>query len=162
MKWTDDYKLLMHGWLKGQADAIEFIHMAFTIAHTCDDLTDRDQTVETGTMQQAFWLALIDLPRNRFYVEHFALLNGALQTAFLNWQVANRLEQMPEGNAKAVAFVLRSSYTDLVTLSAWILGGTDWSVQVGSESRLHASNEGFDLYAFRLTQERRTPYVLGG
>jgi hypothetical protein len=152
----------MEGWLKGHAEAIAFIHMAFTIAHTCDDLTDRDQTVETATMQQAFWMALIDLPRNRFYVEHFALLNGTLQTAFLNWQIANQLEQLDDRTAKAVAFVLRSSYTDLVTLCAWILGGTDWAVQVGIESRLHASQEGFDLYQSRLTNERRTPYVVGG
>lgn len=162
MRWTDDYQGLMQTWLKGHQEAILFIHTAFTIAHTCDDLTDRDKTVETTTMQEAFWLALVELPRNRFYVEHFALLNGCLQTAFLNWQVANRLEQMNQPNAKEVAFILRSSYTDLVTLCAWILGGTDWAVQVGTESRLHASQEGFTLYQDRLTTERRQPYVVGG
>ncbi len=162
MMWTDDYTKLMRTWLKDDVHAIAFIHNAFTIAHICDDLTDRDKSVETETMQQAFWLALIELPRNRFYVEHFALLNGTLQTAFLNWQIANRLEHHDSAHAKAVAFILRSSYTDLVTLCAWILGGTDWAIQVGTDSRLHASQEGFDLYQSRLTQERRTPYVVGG
>ncbi len=162
MTWTPEYLRLMEGWLKENAHAISFVHTAFAIAHTCDDLTDRDKSIETETMQQAFWLALIELPRNRFYVEHFALLNGQLQTAFLNWQIANRLEQMDSANAKAVAFILRSSYTDLVTLCAWILGGTDWSVQVGIESRLHASQEGFEQYQTRLTKERRMPYVVGG
>jgi hypothetical protein len=155
MTWTDDYTKLMQTWLKGNQEAIAFIHTAFTIAHTCDDLTDRDQTVETATMQQAFWLSLIELPRNRFYVEHFVLLNGTLQTAFLNWQVANRLELTEEVLAKQVAFVLRSSYTDLITLCAWILGGTAWAIQVGCESRLHASYEGFETYQVNLAQEHR-------
>lgn len=162
MVWTDEYTKLMQTWLKGDVQAIAFIHTAFTIAHTCDDLTDRDKTVETATMQQAFWLALIELPRNRFYVEHFALLNGTLQTAFLNWQVANRLEQSDSPNAKEVAFILRSSYADLVTLCAWILGGTDWAVQVGIESRLHASSEGMAMYLDRLTKEVRTLHVVEG
>ena len=74
-------------------------------------------------------------------MEHFVLLNGAVQLAYLNWQVANRLELTEEVLAKQVAFVLRSSYTDLITLCAWILGGTDWAIQVGCESRLHASQE---------------------
>jgi hypothetical protein len=162
MTWTDDYTKLIQTWLKGNQEAIAFIHTAFTIAHTCDDLTDRDKPVETATMQQAFWLALVELPRNRFYVEHFALLNGCLQTAFLNWQVANRLEEMHQPTATHVAFILRSSYTDLVTLCAWILGGTDWAVQVGMDSRLHASSEGFDLYQSRLTQEQRSLHIVGG
>ncbi len=162
MHWTDEYTKLMSTWLKGHTEAIALIHTAFTIAHTCDDLTDRDTAVETATMQQAFWLALVELPRNRFYVEHFALLNGCLQTAFLNWQVANRLEEMHQPPATHVAFILRSSYTDLVTLCAWILGGTDWAVQVGIESRLHASSEGFDLYQSRLTQEHRSLHIVGG
>lgn len=162
MTWTDEYRYLIHTWLKGHQEAMAFIETVFTIAHTCDDLTDRDKPVETTTMQQAFWLAMIDLPRNRFYVEHFALLNGCLQTAFLNWQIANRLEQMAAPNAKEVAFILRSSYTDLITLCAWILGGTDWAVQVGTDSRLRASSEGFAMYQERLTHEARSTVIVGG
>jgi len=162
MTWTDDYTKLMHTWLKGHAHAIAFVHTVFTIAHTCDDLTDRDKDVETSAMQQAFWLALIELPRNPFYVEHFALLNGTMQTAFLNWQVANRLEQLDSSPAKEVAFILRSSYVDLVTLCAFIIGGTDWALAVGTESRLHASAEGMATYLEHLTHESRSLKIVEG
>jgi hypothetical protein len=162
MNWTQEYRILLQGWLKGHQEAYTLVLTLFEIAHTCDDLTDRDKTVETSAVQQAFWQALIDLPRNRFYVEHFALLNGAVQTAFLNWQVANCLEVRADPNAKEIAFILRSSYIDLVTLCAWILGGNEWAIQVGVEARLHASQEGFAVYQERLTQEARSPYVVGG
>ena len=155
MALSAEYQVLLRRWLRDHAQAYDLIETLFEIAHVCDDLTDRDTTLTTAQVQDAFAKALIDLPRNRFYVEHFVLLNGAVQLAYLNWQVANRLELIDGVLAKQVAFVLRSSYTDLVTLCAWILGGTDWAIQVGCESRLHASQEGFETYQVNLAQEHR-------
>jgi len=157
---TQEYTEYVAGWLKGHRQAVDFIRIVFDILHVCDDLTDRDVTVSTVQVQQAFLDAMITLPRNVFYVEHFVLLNGALQTAILNWHAANRMELTDVPHAKEVAFVLRSSYVDLVTLCAWIIGGQDWSVQVAYEARLHASREGFETYRARLTQERRHSAVV--
>ncbi len=162
MNWTLEYRTLLLGWLKQQPEAYALILMLFDIAHTCDDVTDRDKTVSTAAVQQAFYQALIELPRNRFYVEHFVLLNGTLQTAFLNWQVANALEERSDPNAKEIAFILRSSYIDLITVCAGIIGGSEWAVQVGIEARLHTSQEGFAVYQARLTQEARHAFVVGG
>lgn len=157
---TAEYQHLLSKWLKGHQDAQAMIVLLFDIAHTCDDLTDRDKTVSTAQMQQAFWKALIDLPRNSFYAANFLLLNGALQVAFVNWQIANQMEASADAQAKPVAFVLRSSYTDLITLCAWILGGTEWAMQVGYESRLHASGEGYDAYLARLRTEQRRQNIV--
>ena len=155
MALTADYQQLLRGWLKGHEQAQACIETLFEIVHVCDDLTDRDAVLTTARMQQAFQLALIELPRNPFYVTHFALLNGALQVAYLNWQIANRMEVSMSPTALPLAFVLRSSYTDLITLCAAILGGTEWAIQVGYESRLHASQEGLEQYTVNLRRERR-------
>lgn len=162
MAWTLEYRALVSGWLKGHQQACAFIETMFSIAHTCDDLTDRDTTVAAAQIQESYWKALIELPRNPFYVEHFALLNGAMQTAFLNWQIANQLEQTAGAQPKQVAFILRSSYTDLIALCAWIIGGSDWAIQVGVESRLRASGEGFITYQANLMNERRQVSLVEG
>ncbi len=159
---TPEYHALLSTWLKGHALAVDFVERVCTIAHVCDDLTDRDKPVTTAEVQASYWSAMIELPRNMFYVEHFALLNGAMQLAFFNWQIANRMEREDAPNAKEIAYVLRSSYTDLVTLCAWIVGGTEWAQQVGYESRLHAGREGFQGYLAALTHERRTPLSVEG
>jgi len=162
MDLSPDYQRLLLGWMKGHQPAYDCLEMIFDIAHTCDDLTDQDKPVSTAQVQTAFGKAMIDLPRNAFYVTHFALLNGALQVAFLNWQIANKMELTDDEQAKTVAFVLRSSYTDLVMLCAWIIGGSDWAVQVGYASRLHASAEGITAYLASLTKEARRPQLVEG
>ena len=155
MALTPAYQQLLRGWLKGHEQAQACIETLFEIVHVCDDLTDRDATLTTARVQEAFQKALIELPRNPFYVANFALLNGALQVAYLNWQIANRMEVSMSPTVLPLAFVLRSSYTDLITLCASILGGTDWAIQVGYESRLHASQEGLEHYTVNLRLERR-------
>lgn len=159
---TPDYKQLLTGWLKGHTGAIAFIDLVFSVAHTCDDLTDGDKTITASEVQDSYWKALIELPRNMFYVEHFALLNGALQLAFLNWHIANRLELEDTANAKEIAFILRSSYADLVTLCAWAIGGTEWAKLVGYESRLYTSREGFASYLHSLSNEQRSANIVTG
>lgn len=159
---TPEFQCRVHEWLKGNDLATEFIVTLYNILHLVDDLTDRDHVTTTRQMQQGFWDALITLPRNAFYVTHFALLNGALQTAILNWHAANRMEVTEAANAKEVAYVLRSSYNDLITLCAWIIGGQDWSMKVAYECRLSASREGFAEYQEKLTHEHRTDHVVGG
>ncbi len=159
---TPAYQQLVAYWLKGHTDACAFIATVFDIAHTLDDLTDRDKPVSTVQVQTAFRSALIDLPRNPFYAQHFALLNGALHLAFLNWMTANKLETDPGEAGKDVAFILRSSYTDLITLCAWIVGGEAWSVQVAADVRVNASNEGKAQYLASLKQESRRDMIVEG
>lgn len=152
---TEEYRALLKEWLRGNQSAIEFIETIFTVLHTVDDCTDRDKPVSTNQLHDAFWHALITLPRNEFYAANFVLLNGSLQSAILNWHAANRMEVAGPDSAKDVAFVLRSSYNDLITLCAYAIGGREWSQRVAYEARLHAGREGKEKYLESLTKERR-------
>lgn len=147
-------------WLKGDKDACAFFEMLFDAAHVCDDLTDRDKTVPTHAVQSSFYQLMVHLPRNPFYVAHFALLSPLVQIAFMNWRIANEIELDKQPTELHVAFILRSSYMDLITMCAWIIGGDEWALQVGKEARLHTSNEGFMAYCESLTKENRTPNVI--
>jgi hypothetical protein len=156
---TPEFRQQLNEWMQGHAPAVLFLDTLFDVLHVVDDLTDRDKALATTQVHQAFWHALITLPRNAFYMDHFHLLNGALQTAILNWHAANRMEVTTAPNAKEVAYVLRSSYNDLITLSAWIIGGDEWSHKVAYECRLRASNEGFGQYLSSLQNEHRKDMI---
>jgi hypothetical protein len=156
------YQQRLHEWLRGHTDAIAFLETVLDAAHVCDDLTDRDATVTTATVQQTFWALLFDLQRNPFYQAHFAMLNSVLQLGFLNWEIANQLEVDRTPEALHVAFILRSSYLDLITMCAFLIGGHTWAVQVGLDARRYATEEGFVAYCEALTKEHRQPHVIEG
>lgn len=155
----DHYRQLLQRWLKGHGAACDFILQLFAVLHVWDDLIDRDKPISTKDVHTALWHALISLPRNRFYAENFSLLNGLLQTAILNWHVANRFEAEDDAVGRHVAFVIRSTYVDLVTMCAWIVGGNDWALTVGYEARKHASSEGMIAYLESLQREHRSESV---
>jgi len=142
-------------WLRGNQSAIEFIDKLTTCLHCWDDLIDRDQAVSPDVLHRTFWDLCIALPRNAFYMQNFSILNGVLQQAILNWHIANEMELSGDDLDAHIAFILRSSYIDLVTSSAWIIGGERWAIQVGREARRLTSSEGFDLYRTRLAREQR-------
>lgn len=157
---SPEFQDLLMVWCKGRVDAVQFLVTLFDVLHCVDDVTDRDKTVTTRQVQDAFYHALITLPRSQFYQDNFVILNGALQTSILNWHAANRMEVSTVNNAKEVAYVLRSSYNDLITLSALVIGGEDWACKVAYECRLRASKEGFGDYLSALNKEHRQDVLL--
>jgi len=140
-------------WFKGNAAAADYVDMVCRIAHLWDDLIDRDKEVPDDEINQGFFEALIKLPRNPFYRTHFDHLNAVLINAVSNWQIATKLEREGGDYEKSIAFVLRSSYADLITQSALIVGGEKWACQVGEEVRKATHGETFDGYIKNLSKE---------
>ncbi|WP_203234813.1 hypothetical protein [Modicisalibacter coralii] len=145
---------VLETWLKGDRDAVEFIGIISDIAHVWDDLIDRDHPVDDETIDRVFSNMLIDLPRNAFYVKHFDRLHAILTTAIANWQAANKMEREGDDYERSIAFILRSSYVDLVTQSAYLLGGAAWARQVAEEIRLMTHRETYGGYLEALDRER--------
>lgn len=140
-------------WFKGNAAAADYVDMVCRIAHLWDDLIDRDKDVPDEDINHGFFEALIRLPRNTFYRTHFDHLNAVLINAVSNWQIATKLEREGGNYEKSIAFVLRSSYADLITQSALIIGGEKWACQVGEEVRKATHGETYEGYIKNLAQE---------
>jgi len=140
-------------WFKGNAAAADYVDMVCRIAHLWDDLIDRDKDVPDEDINHGFFEALIRLPRNTFYRAHFDHLNAVLINAVSNWQIATKLEREGGNYEKSIAFVLRSSYADLITQSALIIGGEKWACQVGEEVRKATHGETYEGYIKNLAQE---------
>ena len=141
-------------WLKGNSAAADYVEMSCRIAHLWDDLIDRDKVVAISDINQGFFEALVRLPRNPFYKQHFEHLNSVLINAISNWQIATRMERDGESYEQSIAFILRSSYTDLVTQSALLIGGDQWACDVGEEVRRLTHGETFEGYLKNLAKEK--------
>lgn len=139
---------------KGDKSAADFLSCVADIAHVWDDLIDQDHEVDPESIHWAFTTALITLPRNAFYQRHFEWLNPLLLSSINNWRVANSLESGDDEADKRIAFISRSSYVDLITQVAFIIGGSDWVRQVGATIRRFVHSEGWEGYLANLETEK--------
>lgn len=142
-------------WMKGDKSAADYIELVCNIAHVWDDLIDKDKEVSEDDIGKVFFEALISLPRNVFYRKHFDHLNSVLMNAMSNWQVATKLEREGGPYETSIAFILRSSYVDLITQAALLLGGQKWACQVGEEARRLTHGETYDGYLKNLEKEKK-------
>ena len=142
-------------WMKGDKSAVEYVELVCDIAHVWDDLIDRDKNVSDDKISKTFFDALIRLPRNTFYRKNFDHLNSVLMNAISNWQIATKLEREGGDYETSIAFVLRSSYIDLITQAAMLCGGSKWACHVGEEARRITHNETYEGYLKNLKKEKK-------
>jgi hypothetical protein len=102
------------------------------------------------------WMALIEIPNNSFYTTHRSELQPILVNAIINWRIANKIERVEQATNDdlTIAFILRSSYADLLTMSATLIGGIEWAVECGPDIRRWAHSEGFTAYLTNLAAEK--------
>jgi hypothetical protein len=141
---TADWVPDLARFLQGNVAAVAFVSQVCAIAHVWDDLIDRDGAVAEADIHGAFWLALIELPRNEFFREHSAELNPVMRLVALNWMAATKMER--EGRDREITYVLRSAYIDLLTTAAALVGGPDWAAELTPEIRRWAHGETFEQY----------------
>lgn len=137
----------------GDRDAIMFLRCISLIAHTWDDLHDRDREVSNPDIDKAFWTALIELPSNEFYRANEAVLRPLLAQSIINWQIANKLEANDE--RLEIAYIIRSSYIDLAVMCALIIGGAEHASGVGVALRMWNHGETPKEYLDHLKAERK-------
>lgn len=140
--------------------AYDFAEKLTFILHVWDDLIDKDHVLEDSTINSAFWSVLIDLPRNTFYIQNFSMLNSLLQQAILNWHIATASERSGTDEDKVVAFVLRSSYTDVIAATLTICYGPTKALPLIAKLRQGAHNEGLAGYLAALAEEKEARDVL--
>lgn len=139
---------------RGDSAAAEFLKIMFDVLHFYDDLIDKDHPIADQYVHESMWLVLVSLPRNKFYSAHFAELNPLVCTAIVNWRVANQIERSGASAQLPIAFIIRSSYIDLLIHTATLVGGAEWGVQVAAQARAVWHDEGLDGYQANLIKEK--------
>ncbi|MGM0782864.1 MAG: hypothetical protein ACQEUM_01980 [Pseudomonadota bacterium] len=144
---------LLLKWMKGNSSAVEFLLMVMKISHVWDDLIDKDKPIEDDDVNKAFFDSLIRLPRNDFYRKNFDHLNSIMMNSISNWHIATNMEREGGELQLNIAFILRSSYVDLITQSALLVGGQAWASKVGKEVRNFTHHEKYSGYLKTLNEE---------
>lgn len=145
----------LYAWaLKGNAEAVAFFDGMTKVAQVWDDLIDRDRQTTPAEINEAFWLALVLLPRNAFYRANFAELGPLVASAIVNWHGANALEQDGSDADLDIAFVARSEYVNLLLQAALLVGGMDWAIAVAPVVRRHCHSEGREAYRTHLAAQK--------
>lgn len=149
-----DEELNLYRWAaKGDENAALFLLAITDAAHVWDDVVDGDQLVSRPVLAGAFQALALDIPCNPFYHAHRDRLEPIIQQATINWQVATELEREPCGASLHVAYILRSSYIDLVSHVALIAGGPTWAQTVCRKVRLLNQDETYTDYLNNLARE---------
>jgi hypothetical protein len=149
----DKHVPLFNEFLLGNTEAIQFVVRVFRALHVWDDLIDRDKPLTDDEINSVFWDLLVVLPTDPFYTRNIALLSSTLVNAIINWHVANKLEREGDDKDKSIAFILRGAYIDLLSTSAFIVGGMRWAQEIGPAIRRWAHEETFDEYMVNLAKE---------
>lgn len=145
--------------LQGNKEATDFVCDMFVVLHIWDDLIDKDKELTDAEIHYAFWLALMQLPCNPFYIRNFNTLQPILANSIINWQAANKMENEGSTKDEAIAFILRGAYTDLLTMSAYLVGGLSWVTQITPDIRRWAHQETFQEYLRNLATEKEARNV---
>lgn len=138
-----------YSWLlkvcRGNEDAAQFLHMFFLVCHLWDDLIDKDVSRSDDHINHAFWVSLIEIPRNPFYKRFAHEIHPVMAVAIQEWFTANKLEK-GDNQRLDVAFTLRCSIVSLIHQAAEICGGYEWALEIGEEIRLKTQSESMHDY----------------
>lgn len=146
---------LLHRAALGNLDAVEFMVDTFLVAHAWDDLIDIDRTVYPAEINGAFYIALVKIPRNHFYQQYINRLSQFIERASLDWMIATDWEKKGAMTLQQseIAYITRSSYTQIITEVALICGGFDHALDIQETVRLAMHDETVAGYMKSLRQE---------
>lgn len=135
--------------LQGRREAVFLCQTLFRLSQVIDDLHDADKPVTKEQIHRMAWEALVELPSNAFYQQHFAALQPLIRGWLADWMDSCLLEQ-GDDHGKHMAFVLRDSIGAVVIHCAYLIGGYDWMRKVAVPVRQHIFEESLEAYMSEL------------
>lgn len=121
--------------LRDDVLATQFCIQMVRLAHFWDDLYDGDRDLNPYDINRGMELAVLEIPTNPFYQQHFNELMPLMRHAILCWKDANELEKTGYRQDLVSAFGLRGGYASLFADVACIVGGMEWAQRVGPDLR---------------------------
>ena len=147
------YPVLKH-FFQGDTPGCKWVGKIFRALHVYDDLIDKDRELTPEELHSTFWLMLIELPDDEFFTKHKLALLPILVNSIINWRVANNLEKQVETQRLSIAWFLRGSYIDLLSMALALERGPLYAVEVGQLLRDWAHPETFQVYLDNLMKEK--------
>jgi len=122
-------KVLPADWIGthlADTSAKEFVCLLFNIFETWDDLVDKDKPLSDKDISDAFRRAIVYLPVNPFYNQHFGVLYPLVVSTITAWETSNSLHKIAESDAAlAEAYTLRKLLITVVVECVRIVHGDE-------------------------------------
>lgn len=117
-------------WFKGDQQVVDMFETIRVIAHTWDDLVDKDVEVTPEAVNQMMEMALVTLPLNPFFQANSSLLYPVLITSVVSYITSTKLERKGDDHSLELAHFLRYAIYMLPLMAMIIKGGTAHGVEM--------------------------------
>jgi nitrate reductase NapE component len=133
-------------WFKGDKPAVDLYETVRMIAHTWDDLVDRDQEVSPEAVNELMQLALVTLPLNPFFQKYSSTLYPVLVVAVVSYIASTKLERKGDDHSLELAHFLRYAIYMLPLMSMVLVGGLNHGVEMLEKSASVMIRERFEEF----------------
>jgi hypothetical protein len=117
-------------WFGGNQDALNLYHMFVDLAHTWDDLVDRDKPVSQDAINNAFLICLAYMPANPFYQQIQQAVLPMWLTVVSAYQTANKFEQDKDEHGLEIAHTLRYAAGNIIAYAVHVCVGPEKAKEV--------------------------------
>ena len=133
-------------WFGGNNDALQMYRMLVDLAHTWDDLVDKDKNVPEAEISNAFLIALVYMPSNPFYRQIQQQILPMWVTVVSAYEVANRFEKDKDPHGLEIAHNLRYAVGHVVSFMVQTCVGYEKAKEILPEVWKAMVFERFDDY----------------
>lgn len=133
-------------WFGGNQDALNMFRMFVDLAHTWDDLVDRDKEVSEDDINHAFAIALVYLPANPFYQAIQPQVLPMWLSVIHAFQTANAFEKAKDPHGLEIAHTLRYAAGNIMTYAVHMCVGPEKAKEYLPEMWKAIVVERFDDY----------------
>jgi purine-cytosine permease-like protein len=117
-------------WFGGNQDALNLYHMFVDLAHTWDDLVDRDKPVTQDAINNAFLICLAYMPANPFYQQIQQAVLPMWLTVVSAYQTANKFEQDKDEHGLEIAHTLRYAAGNIIAYAVHVCVGPEKAKEI--------------------------------
>lgn len=104
-------------------------------ARKIDDLYDGDFEVSQDEIERLFYVLLVDIPANPFFLKNFQSLISQHVIIYNGWRHANLWMDDQDDTKKMYAHVIRDYIGELIPLIAFLTGGSESMEKISLEAR---------------------------
>lgn len=133
-------------WFGGNQDALNMYRALVDLAHTWDDLVDKDKDVSEASINQAFLTCLVYLPANPFYRSIQDQIFPMWMVVVSAYEAANKFERDKDPHGIEIAHGLRYAAGNIVAYAMHVCLGPDGAKEFIPDMWKAVVFERFDEY----------------
>jgi len=133
-------------WFGGNQDAVNMYQMFVDLAHTWDDLVDKNKEISEDQTNNAFLICLVYLPSNSFYQRIQAAILPMWISVVSAYQTANKFEKDKDSHGVEIAHTLRYAAGHIIAYAVHVCVGPEKAKEVMPAVWKDIVHERFDAY----------------